>query len=147
MPPGWCSASLALFLLIQLVPYGRDHENPPVTRAARWSDPEAEQLADQSCGDCHSNLTEWRWYSNIAPTSWLVQSDVDEGRDILNFSEWDRGQPDLGELTEVISSGEMPPWKYTLPHPSTKLSSDEKDRLIRGLEQLYAQDPPPIGGG
>lgn len=134
------------FLLIQLVPYGRDHANPPVTQAARWSDKDAEQLAQQSCYDCHSNLTEWRWYSNIAPASWLVQKDVDEGREILNFSEWNRGQPDLGEMTEVVNEGEMPPLKYTLPHPSAKLSDSEKATLVRGLEQLYSQDTPPFGG-
>lgn len=132
----------ALFLLIQLVPYGRDHSSPPVTRAAQWPDAPSEMLAEQSCYDCHSNLTDWRWYSNIAPASWLVQSDVEEGREILNFSEWDRPQADLGEMQEVISEGEMPPLKYTLPHPSTKLSSSEKDQLSAGLAALYAQDPP-----
>jgi hypothetical protein len=138
---------LALALLIQLVPYGRSHSNPPVTRAARWTDPQAEQLARQSCYDCHSNETKWRWYSNIAPISWLVQKDVDDGRGSLNFSEWDRPQPGLGDLTETISSGGMPPLQYTIPHPSAKLSSTDKDRLIRGLQALYANDPPPPGGG
>lgn len=137
-------AVVGLFLLIQLVPYGRDHNNPPVTRAAQWGDPQAEQLATQSCYDCHSNLTEWRWYSNIAPASWLVQSDVDEGRDSFNFSEWDKGAPELGEMSEQVSSGSMPPWKYTLPHPSASLSSSEKQTLIRGLESLYRTDPPPV---
>jgi len=30
--------------------------------------------------DCHSKPTKWPWYSNVAPISWLVQRDVDEGR-------------------------------------------------------------------
>jgi hypothetical protein len=55
-----------LLILIQLVPYGRDHNNPPVTSAARWTDAASEQLATEACYDCHSNLTEWRWYSKIA---------------------------------------------------------------------------------
>ncbi len=135
-------ALAALLLLIQLVPYGRDHNNPPVTRAAMWPDAQAQALADQSCYDCHSNLTGWRWYSNLAPASWLVQRDVEEGRRILDFSEWDRRQPDLDQVQEAISEGGMPPIKYTLPHPSTKLSSDEKARLIAGLAALYEQDPP-----
>ena len=138
---------LGLLLLIQLVPYGRDHSNPPVTRAARWTDPKAEQLAQQSCYDCHSNLTKWRWYSNIAPMSWLIQRDVDEGRGVLNFSEWNRGQPELGDMLEQVNGGEMPPTKYTLIHPSAGLSSSEKARLADGLTRLYATDPPPIGGG
>jgi mono/diheme cytochrome c family protein len=140
-------ALLALFLLIQLVPYGRAHDNPPVTREARWPPGQGEQLAEQSCYDCHSNLTEWRWYSNVAPASWLVQHDVDEGRETLNFSEWNRGQPPLDELVEQVGSGEMPPWKYTLVHPSTSLSDAEKAQLTKALTQLYGADPPPIGGG
>jgi hypothetical protein len=136
-----------LLILIQLVPYGRDHNNPPVTSAARWTDAASEQLATEACYDCHSNLTEWRWYSKIAPASWLIQGDVDEGRGVLNFSEWDQGQPDLGELSEQVDSGEMPPLKYTLIHPGSSLSSAEKATLTTGLGDLYRTDPPPPGGG
>jgi hypothetical protein len=140
-------AAVGLFLLSQVVPYGHAHSNPPVTRAARWPAGPGEQIAEQSCYDCHSNLTTWRWYSNVAPASWLVEHDVEEGRGALDFSEWDRGQPDLGDLTEKVSSGEMPPLKYTLLHPSAKLSSDEKAKLVTALTRLYAADPPPPGGG
>lgn len=138
---------LALFVLIQLVPYGRDHGNPPVTRPAHWTSKAGEQLAVQSCYDCHSNLTEWPWYSNIAPLSWLVQRDVGEGRGVLNFSEWNKGQPSLGDLTDAVSGGSMPPTKYTIIHSSTSLSTSEKQTLVRALTQLYAHDPPPPGGG
>lgn len=139
--------ALGLLLLIQLVPYGRDHTNPPVTRAARWPNKRGEQLAEQACYDCHSNLTKWRWYSNFAPASWLIQSDVDGGRGGLNFSEWDRAQPDLAEVVDQVTSGEMPPLQYKLIHSSARLSSSEKQRLARSLSELYAQDPPPPGGG
>lgn len=137
--------ALILFLLIQLVPYGRDHSNPPVTSPAHWGPGPAEDLAAQSCNDCHSNLSDWRWYSNVAPISWLVQNDVDGGRRTLNFSEWDRIQPDLSEVVDTVSSGDMPPLQYTLAHPSTKLSADEKQQLIDGLTKLYAKDPPASG--
>jgi Haem-binding domain len=140
-------ALVGLLLVIQLVPYGRDHGNPPVTRAAQWTDPAAEQLATESCYDCHSNLTKWLWTSNIAPASWLVQNDVDGGRRTLNFSEWDRGQPELGDISEQISSGEMPPLQYTLVHSGSSLSDAEKATLVKGLEDLYRSDPPPLGGG
>lgn len=140
-------AAVGLFVLAQLVPYGRDHSNPAVTQAAVWPAAEGEQLAEQSCYDCHSNLTKWRWYSNIAPISWLVQHDVEDGREVLNFSEWDRGQPPLGEVLEQVSDGGMPPTQYTLIHPSTSLSSTEKTRLADALVRLYAKDPPPAGGG
>jgi hypothetical protein len=138
--------ALGLLLLIQLVPYGHGHGNPPVTRAAHWPDRRGEQLAEQACYDCHSNLTKWRWYSSIAPASWLIQNDVDGGRSALDFSEWDRAQPDLGEVVEQIASGEMPPLQYKLLHPAARLSSGEKQRLARALTALYAKDPPPAGG-
>ena len=79
---------IGLLLVIQLVPYGRDHTNPPVQAQAKISNPEAQKLWDQSCADCHSNLTTWPWYSNVAPVSWLVQDHVDEGRTELNLSKW-----------------------------------------------------------
>ena len=72
-----------LSVALQLVPYGRDHTNPPVTRDAPWTRTEARRIAVGACYDCHSNETRWPWYSNVAPLSWLVQDDVDEGRDEL----------------------------------------------------------------
>lgn len=133
---------VAGFLLIQLVPYGRDHANPPVTRAVAFDSPRTEQLATQACGACHSNLTSWPIESNIAPTSWLIQHDVDDGRGILNFSQWDRSQPDVSQLAEVIQGGGMPPLQYTLLHPSSRLSDSEKADLIAGLTRTYQSDPP-----
>ena len=137
---------VALVALIQLVPYGRSHANPPVTRAVKWDSPATEKLAMGACGDCHSNLTRWRWYSNIAPGSWLVQNDVEGGRNNLNFSEWNRSQPELGELTEQVKGGGMPPIQYKLVHPAARLSKSQRDALIRGLRATYAADPPAAGG-
>ena len=131
-----------LFVLIQLVPYGRSHANPAVTRAIRWDSPRTEQLATQACGDCHSNLTKWPWYTNVAPASWLVQRDVDEGRGKLNFSEWDKPQPDISDLMDQIQSGEMPPLQYKVIHGGARLSDAEKRELIAGLIRTCANDPP-----
>ncbi len=134
---------LVLLVVIQFVPYGRDHTNPPVTKAAAF-DASTRAIVTETCADCHSNLTRWPWYSNVAPASWFVQSDVDGGRKILNFSEWDRAQPALDELVDVISRGQMPPLKYrVLPnHAKARLSDAEKARLIAGLRRLYESDPP-----
>src|SRR5581483_2821093 len=90
---GWLlAAGAALFLLAQAVPYDRSHTNPPVTAEPRWDSPQTRELAARACFDCHSNLTTWPWYSNVAPISWLVQRDVDGGRSALNFSEWNKPQ-------------------------------------------------------
>lgn len=140
-------AGAAALLLIQLVPYGHAHSNPPVTRAAKWPAGPGQQIAEAGCYDCHSNLTKWRWYSNVAPSSWLVEHDVQDGRAILNFSEWDKPQPDAREVIEMVESGEMPPLQYKVAHGEARLSSRQKEQLAKAITRLYATDPPPSGGG
>jgi mono/diheme cytochrome c family protein len=67
---GWTAIGLVVLLvLIQAVPYGRDHTNPPVLAAPSWDSARTEQLFAEACGDCHSNLTQWPWYTNVAPAS------------------------------------------------------------------------------
>lgn len=135
---------IVVFLLLQLVPYGRDHTNPPVLSEPTWDSPETRALAVRACFDCHSNETVWPWYSNIAPVSWLVQRDVNEGREKLNFSEWrayveneegkgEEKEYEWDDIEEVIRSGEMPLPIYLLQHPEAKLSTAEKEKLIEGL--------------
>ena len=125
---------LFFFALIQLIPYGRNHKNPLVVQEPNW-DAQTRAIAKKACFDCHSNEVTWPWYSNIAPVSWLVQRDVDEGRRHLNFSDWGRGGAGTGDLAEVIQSGEMPPFQYTLIHTSAKLSAAEKQALVQGLSK------------
>jgi hypothetical protein len=40
---------LAVAVLLQLVPYARDHTNPPVTEDAPWPDGRARELATAAC--------------------------------------------------------------------------------------------------
>lgn len=120
---------IVLFVLIQLVPYGRAHTNPPVRQELAWDSAQTRELAARACFDCHSNETRWPWYSNVAPVSWLVQRDVDAGRTKLNFSEWGRRQKEAEESVKTVRKGEMPPWYY----PWARLSAEERQALIRGL--------------
>ena len=134
---------VALFLLIQLVPYGHAHDNPPVTQAVKFDSPRTEQLFNDACGACHSNMTKWPWDSYVAPSSWLVEKDVNEGRSILNTSEWDRlQQAEPSEVAEVINEGEMPPLQYKVMHSSARLSDQEKQDLAAGMLKTFQQDPP-----
>lgn len=124
--------ALGVFLVIQVVPYGRDHHNPPVVAEPRWNSSTTRELAVRACFDCHSNQTQWPWYSNVAPMSWLVQSHVEEGRRELNFSVWSQGEGD--EAAEAVRDGEMPPRSYTLLHPEARLTDAEREQLARGLD-------------
>jgi Haem-binding domain len=131
---------VVVFLLIQLVPYGRDHANPSVVSELKWDSPQTRMLAERACFDCHSNQTTWPWYSNIAPVSWLVYRDVVDGRRRMNFSDWQRLRLDEpGEIGSIIAEGEMPPLQYLLMHPSARLSAGEKEQLINGLTKTTSQ--------
>ncbi|MGD8856282.1 MAG: heme-binding domain-containing protein [Chloroflexota bacterium] len=127
--------------LIQLVPYGRDHSNPPVTSEPKWDTPQTKELAQRACFDCHSNETVWPWYSNVAPVSWLVQNDADEGRRVLNFSTWDNGGRgrEAGEAIEAVQEGFMPPPQYLVTHPKARLTTAEKQALVQGLRATIFQ--------
>ncbi|WP_197524237.1 heme-binding domain-containing protein [Nitratiruptor sp. SB155-2] len=100
-------------MLIQFVPYGRDHTNPPVVAEPQWANEWTRQTFMRTCGDCHSNKTKWPWYSNIAPISWLVAHDVKEGREHFNVSMWGHQKKNEGEdAAEEVMKGEMPPLAY-----------------------------------
>jgi hypothetical protein len=130
-------------LLIQLIPYGRDHANPPVKTEAPWDRPATRTLARQACFDCHSNQTVWPWYSNIAPASWLVYHDVMEGRKHINFSDWTRSEPQhVDEFQKVYEENSMPPANYLLLHPGARLPEGERQQLFDGLAVMAASYQP-----
>jgi mono/diheme cytochrome c family protein len=126
---------VGILIAIQLVPYGRSHANPSITHTVQWDQPATEALVRRACFDCHSNETHWPWYSNVAPASWLVQHDVDEGRGELNFSEGKLGEID--EAGELIQSGEMPPWFYCILHSPSRLTASEQTQLMQGLTNTF----------
>lgn len=125
---------VGLFLLLQLVPYGRTHSNPPTIVEPAWDSPRTRELAARACFDCHSNNTRWPWYANVAPFSWVVQLDVENARSIINFSEWNRTYPLSGYAGRRTASGMMPPSKYLVAHPEADLTAAERRELARGLE-------------
>lgn len=144
-------AFAALFVLIQLVPYGRNHDNPPVVKEPNWDSPQTRELAVRACFDCHSNESKWPFYSNIAPVSWFVYDHVEEGREHLNFSDWnnphanercegDREQFEL-EIAKSIKDGYMPLDEYLLLHPEAQLTGEEKAQLIEGLVETVKNSP------
>lgn len=127
------AGAIGLFLLIQLIPFGHNRTNPAVVSEPNWSSPAARALAKEHCFQCHSNETNWTWYANIAPGSWLIAYDVIEARDKFNFSDWNNNPGELDEIVEVIQSGEMPPIQYWIFHPNSKMDAQQKQELIDAL--------------
>lgn len=134
---------LIVFLAIQLVPYGKDHDNPRTVKEIRWDRPETRALASSGCFACHSNLTEWPWFTNVAPVSWLTMRDVHDGRAKLNFSEWQRPQEvDLQQVVDAIRGKGMPPLQYRAIHSDARLSDTERQQLEQGIVKSWTADPP-----
>jgi heme-binding protein len=118
---------------IQFIPVERS--NPPET--GQPPAPEAVTvILRRACYDCHSNETRWPWYSRLAPVSFWLWHDVKHGRQELNFSVWDRYDTrrkgrKLKEIVKEVKGGDMPPWYYVPLHPDAKLSSAERDAILR----------------
>jgi len=117
---------------IQLIPVPR--ENPPVVASITVPD-DVRTILENSCYDCHSNLTEWPWYSRVAPASWLVYKDVKRGRDEMNFSAWGeysdrRRNHKLEEIEELVTDEKMPLKIYLRMHPEAELSAADAETLI-----------------
>jgi mono/diheme cytochrome c family protein len=128
-------ATVVALLVIQLIPYGKDRSNGVVTAEPAWATPQTRELMVRACFGCHSNEVEYPAYASVAPISWAVQSHIDEGREKVNYQEWDKPQRGADETIETIEEGEMPPHYYTMfgRHPEAKLTPEEINVLVAGL--------------
>lgn len=128
-------AALGIFAALQL--FNPARTNPPVKNdflaAAKPSATLAASLR-AACYDCHSHETKWPWYSRLAPVSWLIADDVNEGRAHVNFSDWptqpDRAAKKLDRINEVLDYREMPPPKYTLIHAQARLTEAQRKEIM-----------------
>jgi hypothetical protein len=132
--------ALVVFGLIQLVPVQRT--NPPVQTTVNWDSQQTQQLWQRACADCHSNQTQWPWYTTIAPGSWLTAAHVNAGRERFNISQVAGGsgfrrEGGAGESVQQIRSGQMPLADYLLIHPNANLTAAEKQELMQGLQKTF----------
>ncbi|MCA0457688.1 MAG: heme-binding domain-containing protein [Chloroflexi bacterium] len=131
------------FVVLQLIPASAISSryaapgNPEVTYTIQWDSAETEQLARAACFDCHSHETNYPWYANIAPVSWLVNKDINEGRREMNFSTGD----DLegGDMARQIQRGDMPLPIYLPLHPEANLTEAQKQALMDGLIATFGR--------
>jgi len=127
----------AALAAIQFVPVER--VNPPVESDLAAPD-DVKRILRRSCYDCHSNETRWPWYARVAPVSWLISSDVAEGRREVNFSAWSqftggRLARKFKEIVEQVEENKMPQWYYVLLHPEAKLEPREKEIILNWAKQ------------
>jgi len=142
----WRGALLGFFGLIvgiQLIRPARTNPavNPSHTlEAVVLVPPKVESILQRACHDCHSDLTQWPWYSNVAPISWFVIDHVDSGRRHVNFSEWlKRDTKSPGEYTrerfeamcKQVQTGDMPLSSYLLLHRAARLSQADIETICQ----------------
>src|SRR5262245_39253873 len=118
---------------IQLIRPSRT--NPPIDpaktiEASGVLTPEVKALLDHSCKNCHSYETVWPWYSNVAPMSWVVASDVSRGRSHLSLSTWANydartANKKMLDMCEQLEMGEMPPTIYTMVHTDATITPED----------------------
>ena len=131
-------AALAVVVLFGLLQFtSPSRTNPPVKLdmiTAANPPPGVAASLRAACYDCHSYETKWPLYSRIAPSSWLVVNDVNEGRQHLNLSEWPddpaRAAKKLDRINEVLDYREMPPKKYTMLHPEARLTEEQRKQIM-----------------
>lgn len=138
---GWTKKAFMPLLVglvaIQFIPVKRS--NPPERDRLAAPLP-VETILRRACYDCHSNETRWPWYARVSPISFLIASDVREGRRELNFSVWDRYEQrrkrrKLKEIIKVMERSDMPPWYYVPVHLDAKLSQGERETIVEWCKQ------------
>lgn len=122
---------LIFFALIGIQFIEIERTNPPVVGDLQ-APPQVKEILKKSCYDCHSNETKWPWYSYVAPVSWFVANDVEQGRKHLNFSDWEKyssrkKEESKKEIWEEVRDDKMPMGIYTLMHPASKLDITQKN--------------------
>ena len=135
---------VAVLFIINLIPVNLS--NPPITSDIKTPD-NVKMILRESCYDCHSNETTWYWYTNYAPISWLIAHDVNEGREYLNYSTWDKYSTNekkelMYESIEEIQEGEMPMKIYELIHPNSKISEEELNILTTWIKNEFGYSGP-----
>ena len=133
-------AAVVAFAALQLT-------NPPHTNPQVKNDfltlmnppPNIAAMFRSACYDCHSDETRWPWYSHVAPMSWQIVWDVNEGRVQLNLSEWPtndlkRAWKRMENMSDEIDQKDMPLKKYTLIHKDARLTDDQRYELTQWLE-------------
>jgi hypothetical protein len=119
--------------------------NPPVLPghdmlATNPPPPDVAALFKSACYNCHSFETQWPWYSHIAPFSWRITYHVYGARDSLNFSNWPHDHPSWvrkrwRRIADAVEDGEMPLPSYALMHPDSRLTDQERARLVQWARQ------------
>lgn len=122
-----------ILLLMQAIQI--EKSNPVIDKSLEIIAPnEIQVLFENACYDCHSNQTQWPWYSSIAPASWIIKGHVENGRKSLDFTRWQEytEEEKIKKLKEIYRTvyASMPIASYISMHEKAELSKEQRE-LIR----------------
>ena len=139
---------VVLIQLIRPMPNISDDNSKSITTAYEVPD-DIQKMLQRACADCHSNKTNYPWYSKIQPVAWWLNHHIEEGKEELNFSEFKNYKPKrqkhkLEEIAEQVEAHEMPMTAYTWTHPAAKLTEEQRTQLINwakaAMEEINLAD-------
>lgn len=127
---------LIVLIAIQFIGIEKNNATTPEVQdfiAETQPSKEIQAVLEAKCFDCHSNKTSYPWYTSIAPVSFWINHHVEEGKEHLDFSNWNKYNPKrkkhkLDELIEEVEEGEMPLTSYEILHGD--LTESEEKILI-----------------
>lgn len=138
---------LVVFLAMQAVRPAKNQSAPSVFAgkddivATDPTTPEVRRILEKSCYDCHSNHTEYPWYSQVQPVGWWLAYHIKGGKRALNFSEFasyssKRKGKKLEAICDEVRDHGMPLTSYTLIHRDARLSEAQVTQLCQWAENL-----------
>ena len=133
---GWIL--LLVFGLLQFIPRPEKNISSAVKNGIEHLYPMPGSISlilKNTCYDCHSNNTDYPWYSKIQPVAWFLNRHIVAGKAALNFDDFGtyskrRQQSKLKAITSQVNDGDMPLTSYKLMHGRARLSELEKEQII-----------------
>jgi hypothetical protein len=136
---------LIIFLLMQLYQPARNEafeQDITSNFTKMYNVPKnVEAILRTSCYDCHSNNTNYPWYSNVQPARFFMEHHIKEAKEDLNFSEWGKyskrkQENKLDRIIKQIKSDEMPLASYTLIHKNARLTTVQKKEVMDWISKI-----------
>ena len=136
---------LIIFLLMQLYQPARNEsfeQDITANFTKVYNVPKnVEAILRTSCYDCHSNNTNYPWYSNVQPVGFFMEHHIKEAKEDLNFDEWGKyskrkQENKLDRIVKQIKSDEMPLALYTLIHKNARLTTVQKEEIMDWLSKI-----------
>lgn len=134
---------LVVFILMQMIRPNKNSSRNDINHISTVINvpDQVQEILKKSCNDCHSNFTNYPWYSEIAPVSWYLASHVNDGKKHMNLSDWtvyNKNQQDhiLKDFEEVVETHEMPLKSYLILHKDAKLTAEQYEVLMNWLKSI-----------